>query len=68
MAVPTGRLAWYKYGPRNTLMTVFFFVPMMTLIAVLTVVALVLLFYLVVFFVMIAMVPTVFLYAFLFAA
>src|SRR5262249_8429916 len=68
MTVPTGRLAWYKYGLRNTLMTLFFFVPMMTLIAVLTVIALLLLFYLVVFFVMIALVPTAFLYAFLFAA
>jgi Zn-dependent protease with chaperone function len=68
VAGPTRRFGWLGHNLRSDLMTIFFFVPMMTLIAILTVVALVLLFYLLVFFVMIAMVPTVFLYAFLFAA
>jgi Zn-dependent protease with chaperone function len=68
VAEPGRRSGWFGHSLHSDLMTIFFFVPMMTLIAILTVVALVLLFYLLVFFVMIALVPTVFLYAFLFAA
>ena len=63
---PPRRGAGWLANPRSALMTIFFFVPMMTLIAILTVVALVLLFYLLVFFVMIAMFPTLVLYALLF--
>jgi Zn-dependent protease with chaperone function len=66
VSAPTGGLAWYEFGLRSTLMTVFFFVPMMTLIAVLTVVGLGLLLVLLMFFLMFAMLPTALLYEILF--
>ncbi len=67
LSAPRKRMASARQNLRATLLTIFVFVPLMTLIAILTVVALVLLSYLLMFFIMIAMVPTVILYALLFA-
>ena len=60
--------ARFRGNFRASLLHVFVFVPLMTLIAVLTLVALVLLLFLLLFFLIFAMIPTFVLYALLFAA
>jgi hypothetical protein len=67
VSAPGTRAGWARELLHPSLLTVFFFLPMMTLIAILTIVALVLLAVLVVIFITIAMVPTILLYGLLFA-